>query len=205
MICPEWISAGSDAITALAAIAASGAAAFGITSWRRELTGRAEFDAARGLIRATYKLRNAIADCRSPFVSSHEFPLDYRGFLSRHSAEEEAAAWGQVYRGRWAPIQEALQEFDAQALEAESIWGEDVRLRTDDARKCVQFLFVAIESFIADKVSEGANFGANPDFGVSVRRDLNASRTDTENPLSAMISSAIDGIEGLVRPHLRRA
>ncbi len=203
MICSEWISAGSDAITALAALAASGMAAFGLTSWRRELTGRAHFDTARGLIRATYKLRNAMADCRSPFISAHEFPADYHGFLGKHSAEQEAAAWGQVYRGRWTPVQDALQEFDTQTLEAESLWGEAMRPRAIAMRKCVQTIFVAIESFVVNKASGGENFRANREFGESVRRDLSASTSDADNPLSLRIDSAIQELESLVLPHLR--
>lgn len=87
MTWPEIIAAIKDVLVGLAAAITAGVAIVGITSWQRELRGKAEFRVARTLMRATYGLRDAVQDCRAPFISGAEFPSGYgqAAFPSRPS------------------------------------------------------------------------------------------------------------------------
>lgn len=71
---PEIIAAIKDILLAATAVTTATAAVVGLKSWRRELEGRTEFDTAKGLIRATYKLRDELSLYRSPLISVNEFP-----------------------------------------------------------------------------------------------------------------------------------
>lgn len=201
----EVSSALSDVSVGIAAAVTAFVAFQGLKSWQRELKGKAEFEAARNLVRSTYKLRDELRNCRSPFVSAGEFPESYRGALGKHSTEEELEAWAHVYKARWAPVAQSVQEFDAQVLEAESIWGSDIRARSDALRKCAQSLYAAIQAFLSDKASGGEDFKSNREFGVEIRKELNDSGGNQENKLSKEIATAVTEIDAFVRPHLRRS
>lgn len=199
----EWITAGKDVVLGLAAATTAIVALIGLRKWRQELHGKAHFDAARGLIRATYKLRDELRICRSPFYSAHEFPENYDSRRER-STEEETRAWVYIYKNRWAPVWNAIQEFDSQTLEAEALWGTGIRSMTDALRKCVRELNVAIDAVIADKAVGGENFKADREFGKSVRAIVATAGDDAKNELSQKVANAISGIEEEIRPHLRR-
>jgi len=205
MTTPEIISAVKDVILGIAAATTATVAVIGLKSWSRELKGKAEFEVARNLIRATYKLRDELQNCRSPFVSALEFPEGYQGALGKTSAQEEAQAWSHVYKKRWEPVWSAIQEFDSHTLEAEALWGKEVRARTDQLRECVKELYVAIDALISDKANRGEHFQSDKEFGRKIRSTVSASRDDEENELSKKISGAIGAIEGQIRPHLRRS
>lgn len=205
MTWPEIITVVKDVLLGLAAATTAVVALLGLHKWRQELEGKAQFEVARNLIRATYKLRDEVRNCRSPFYSAYEFPEDYKGGLgAQRSAEEETRAWIYIYKNRWAPVWTALQEFDSHTLEAEALWGSAIRTKTDALRKCVRELNAAIDAVIRDKASGGEDF-KDRDFGKEMRSITAASADDDKNALNQKIGTAINGIEDELRPHLRRS
>ena len=89
----EIITAIKDVLIGGAAIATASVAVIGLKSWSRELRGRADFEVARGLIRATYKLRDELRASRAPFIRAHEFPEGYYNPAGTSTPEKEAQAW----------------------------------------------------------------------------------------------------------------
>ena len=201
----EWISAIKDLLLGGAAVSTAIVAVVGLNKWRKELEGKTDFDAARGLIKATYRLRDQLRICRSPFYSAHEFPADYKGGFGTRTNEEETRAWSHTYKNRWDPVLSAIQDFDSQTLEAEALWGAGIRSRTDALRQCVRELNVAIDAVINDKAVGGENFKADRDFGKAMRSTVAAAESDDKNELSNKIAAAIASIEDEIRPHLRRS
>lgn len=174
----------------------------GLERWRAELAGKASFETARALIRATYKLRDEIHYCRSPFISASEFPEDYRGNLGRENPRQEGDAYVHVYSRRWEPVGEAIQQFDAATLEAEALWGREIKEKAEELRGLARRLQVSIDSFIRDKYSGGENF-KDRDFRARMNADVNESRMDSDT-LSPAIDSAVEALEVVLRPHLSR-
>lgn len=206
MTIPEIITVLKDILLGLAAATTATVAVLGLRKWRQELEGKAHFEAARLLIRSTYRLRDEIRACRSPFYSGHEFPEGYKGALGgQTSNEEEAQAWGHIYKNRWAPVWNALQEFDAHTLEAEALWGANVRTKTDALRQCLRELNVAIDAVLRDKALGGEDFKADKTFGKEMRSIVAAPVDDENNKLNQKIRQALSGIEQELRPHLRRS
>jgi hypothetical protein len=70
----------------------------------------------RGLARATYKVREELAACRSPLISGAEYPRNYQASAPNIAKDTRAAAnaLGNVYNERWKHVTAALHEFDAQ-------------------------------------------------------------------------------------------
>jgi hypothetical protein len=150
---------------------------------------------------ATYRLRDAVRACRSPFIQAQEFPTGYRG-RDHATAQEELDAWAHVYKSRWTPVWEAIQEYDARALEAEALWGSDIRQKTDRLRQCIRELNVAIDAFLSDKYNRGEDFRSDAELGKEMRAKLAAGLEAGDNPLSRSIAQTIDEIEREVRPHI---
>lgn len=120
MISLEYIPVIKDISYIFAAIATGCVAIKGLQSWSRELKGKADFEVARSLIRSTYKVRDELRYCRSPWFTSSEFPEDYD--RNKMTSKIEADAYSFIYSNRWKPVETALQDFESQALEAEALW-----------------------------------------------------------------------------------
>lgn len=198
----DVITAIKDVLVAVAAVTTTIVAGVGLKNWQRELRGKAHFETAQKLVRATYSLRNGIASCRSPMIWAGEFPAGWQH--GKRTAEEAANDEAHVYKNRMAPVFRALDELDAQALEGEALWGAEVNAKCEALRKCVSTLNAAIESHIRNTQQDGEDFKSDPAFGKVVRSALAASPSDQKNKLSIEIAEAIKGIESLVARHLRR-
>src|ERR1700730_13385920 len=110
-----------DFALAAAAVTTAVVAVLGLKRWRAELRGKADFDVARGLIRATYKLRDEIQSCRVPLVRLTVRAPEPDPYAPGPQAELDALARAQLeactqlFKERWQRVSTALQEFDAQA------------------------------------------------------------------------------------------
>jgi hypothetical protein len=191
-----------DVVTIITALVASYVAVRGLNTWNRQLRGSADFDVARKLARATYKLRDEIMQCRSPLIRGFEFPEGY-GQLRQRTPQEEAEAYAHVYDARWKPVAAAAQEFDTAVLEAEALWGTDLRTAADKLQACLRDLYASFESIVDDKRAGGQHFASDRDFGVKMRATA-AATMSSNDVLSQEVRSAITGIEDKLRPHLKR-
>jgi len=201
---PAFISVVSDIAVALSALAASCVAVFGLTSWRRELGGRVSFETARALLRGTYRLRDAVDVARSPFISATEFPTGYQPPpFNTTTAQKEVEAYAYIYKNRWIPVLTALQDFDSAALEAEALWLEDIRDKTDRFRRCLNKYRVAIDMDLDNRASGGKHFEVDRELAKRIRRDLSATHSD-DNELSKEIEASVNDIKKFLRAHLVR-
>ena len=201
----EIISATRDIILILGTIITVSVAREGLKSWSQELKGKADFDVARNLIRATYKLRDEIRYCRSPWIQLGEFPDNYNS--NEKTPIIEAKAYSFIYENRWKPVSTALQDFETQSLEAEALWGlwgSQFKPKTDELRQCARTLLVAIEAMINNKASGGEDFRCDPDFGTKITAEILATHDDS-NPLTLKISKAIQEIESEIRLQFKRS
>lgn len=200
----DHISTIKDVLVAIAAIITSIVAVIGIRSWKHELRGKADFNAAIGLIKSLYKVRDEFRASRSPWVSPSEYPETYNP-ASRNSSKDEANAWAFIYNNRWKPVRKAYLEFEAQVLEAEALWGndEEIRVKADLVWSCLGDLRNAMECMIDNKLSEGEDFQNDKNYADSVKEDLWEKKED--NQLSRRMSLAIESIEVIVRKHIRRS
>lgn len=156
------------------------------------------------MAKAAYKLRDEITLCRGPFIRAAEFPEDYQSQAPNKSGEVRAGAYDHVFANRWRAVYAALQEFDTQTLEAEALWGQTIRTKTDALRTILSKLSAAIEAFIDNQASEGKSFEFDRELGKKARSEVFAASSDSTNPLSVELAVAVLAIENELRPHLRR-
>jgi len=201
LISYEIITATKDIIFIFAAIVTAHVAIKGLQSWSRELKGKADFVVAKDLIRSTYKLRDEISYCRSPWIPLSEFPENYDP--TSRTATGEAEAYSFIYTNRWKPVASVLQEFETQALEAEALWGPDFKPKTDELRQCVRNLQVSIEALIRNKANGGEDFRSDSSFRKTVESEVMEIKKK-ENPLTLKINDAIKSIENKIRPIIKK-
>lgn len=199
----EIIATIKDVVLALAGATTAVVAVVGLQRWRQELHGKAGFEVARTLAKATYRLRDEMEAVRRPLISSSEFPEGYAATGKDRDPEQRADAYAHVFKTRWIPLSAALQDFDTQTLEAEALFGSEIRVRTDGLRALIRQLNVDTEALVANAAAGDAHFSSDPDFGKKIRS--NVFSTGSENKFSALIVNATAGIENVLRPHLRRA
>ncbi len=101
-----------------------------------------------------------------------------------------------MYKNRWVPVFEALQDFDARGLEAEALWGSEFRNSTEKLRKPIKKLYLAFESSLEKDFRE--------DSETETMSTMFARSGAAADPLSQSITEAIDEIEKKVRPHIGR-
>lgn len=201
MTMAEIITAIKDIILACAAIFTACIAFSGVEKWQKELRGKANFDVARGLLKAVYKLRNELSYCRSPFIPASEFPEAFKGRLAATS-QERADAYAYIYSNRWKPVGEAAKDFEAAILEAEALWGVGITEKAHELRQCVISLNVDIDAFISNEYSDGEHF-KDQEFAKKIRSSVSDMKPK-ENELTQRINAAIEGLESELRPHLVR-
>ncbi len=200
----EGITAAKDVALGIAAMVTAGVAVIGLQSWQREMKGRAEYERARALARAVYSLRNELTYCRSSFIPASEFPPGYDGGFGVTNPQQQADAYHHIFKGRWAPVVVAINELDAQTLEAEAVWGAEVRTRANELRQCVQVLRAAWETYIDDKLAGGEIFRNDNELRKQIQREVFGQASDEKNALSLRIMKAVERVDEFIKPHLRR-
>ena len=128
----ELVSIASDIAVGVSALIVAGVAFFGVRRWRKELTGKAKFDAARNVMLLGFRLNAGFESARNPFTFSTEH-------TGRSRQENEPANVSQVLdewyaRGsRLKPLYEDLVKIQEASWEADILLGEDSGKRVSEA------------------------------------------------------------------------
>ncbi|MDD2540341.1 MAG: hypothetical protein PHH28_04770 [Desulfuromonadaceae bacterium] len=194
-----WVSIGKDVILSISAIVSVSLAIYGLKSWQRELAGKTRFEAARRLLLAVYKIREEFWTARNPFIPAAEFPSGWTGSYNR-STEEEFQANLHVYKHRWEQLMATIQDLEASSLEAEVLWGQHIKVKTDEILECLSTYRTSIDSKL-DSIRSGSG-GSDHEFTKSVQQNLHATRKGTDQ-LSKKMKDAITSVEEVVKPFLK--
>lgn len=182
-----------DVIVAIAAIATSTVAIYGINSWRRETVGKAQHEAAKAVLAAAYKLRNEIRSARSAVIWAAEFPPD--------GSVGTPGSLSHVYATRWAPVKAAAEGLELALLEGEAVFGNTLRAAADVLLACARKLWAAMETYL-DLIRAAGHEDPRDDTERSFRRLLH--RQPEDDDFEAELVSAVCGLEVVLAPYLRR-
>ena len=100
---------------------------------------------------------------------------------------------------RFVPVADAVSEFDLKTLEAEVLWGQQIKEKSQELRQLVRNLQVAMEAVVRDKYSGGEDF-KDRDFGKSMRSIVSSSTKGDE--FGQNVLAAVADLESAIRPHL---
>ena len=113
---PDWLQG-------VGTLFIGGATVFGACvawkGWKKQLRGQNEYELASKLLAGTYKMRDDLDLLRSPFKYAAEIGED------PPSASNEAQL--RAYENNWNRIIETKHEIYEALVDAEAIWGEDIK------------------------------------------------------------------------------
>jgi hypothetical protein len=201
MTLSEGIAAIKDILIGLSAVSAAVFAYLGLTVWRKELKGKAEYQLAKDVLKSVYKVREAFKHVRNPGIFQFEYPeemVDSSGHLKRENDYEGTA---HVYEKRWESMNIAFRELEERHLEAQVEWGYEFQDVILDLRSCQSDLLVAIQQMLEQKKNPRA-IGQTGYDQRSVLYNLGSdSKLDTFTP---QIDKSINEFEKWLRPHIKR-
>jgi hypothetical protein len=128
----RWVMGALAIVRDLVVIITAGIGSYvalaGLSTWKRQLKGQTDHELARRILVTLYRYRDAINGVRHPAMFGNEFsepPEDKRNAMS--SAQIRFYGLANVYRKRWDRVQNQRVELDAELLEAEAIWGAELK------------------------------------------------------------------------------
>ena len=117
-----------DLILSAAAITGAIVAIKGLSTWQKQLKGQVEYALARRLLVSLFKYRDAINDARHPVVRAQEksFPPEEK---AKEMSQEQIHFYGlgEAYQARWNKVQSERVNLCADLLEAEALWGDELK------------------------------------------------------------------------------
>jgi len=125
--CVQAASDLSAFLVGVAAIITSVCAFVGLSAWRRQMVGKEEYDLARRIIRATYKVRDEFINARQPYMSTEEMGETLNKPFDPHNEERQQEAMEAAYRLRMQAIESAIREMAAEVFEAQVQWGAECK------------------------------------------------------------------------------
>jgi hypothetical protein len=195
-VVPDWI-------TALGVACGLWIAWKGLETWRAQLQGTTEYELARRLLRATYRVREEIGRVRHFYMDPVSEASSAAKVLGREITGEGGMNQAQMlaYEGRWKRLMDARTDFEVEELEAEVLW-PTAKADCRPLHLCMGKLYAAMRSYMRELQRPNDRRGAAERKYHEVVFD--ASEEDNPDAYAKSLAEAVERIEQLCRPHLRR-
>lgn len=178
-------------------------ATFGVFTWRLQLKGKTEYELSRRLLKAVYELREAIKVVRNPAIVPEEVVSAFRkkGLSDEEINKKGGIAFntGVVYESRWENISNALSTLEVEELEAEVLWGNEIKEKTLRFKRCTYTLNLNLKRLYRQDSGQ-RNYGHKK---MEEIHQVIWDDFDDKNPFDKEINSSIKGIEEFLKPHLK--
>ena len=124
----DCIALTKDLILSGAAITGAIVAVKGLGTWQHQLKGKTEYDLSRRLLVSVFKYRDAIRGVRNPAMFPYEMPQPPVDKLKTMN-QDQVHFYGiaEAYQARWSKVQDERVCLYADLLEAEAIWGVELK------------------------------------------------------------------------------
>jgi hypothetical protein len=204
----QRVTLAKDLVTIAAAFFAAYVAWQGLSTWHRQLRGGADFDIARRVLSAAYRIREGIMGARAPFIPVDEM---ISGMKEAGLTDEQIAAARDTnkmslfaYQSRLNRISKVMTELDVAAIEAEVIWGNEIRDASSELRRCVNELFITVKLY----AEQSQRSGFHPDPAEAAKLMQGYMKIvfpgHPKDEFGDKVQAAISKIEVQVKPHLKR-
>ena len=149
MNCTETITLLKDLVLSGAAITGAVVAVKGLGTWQRQLKGQSEYELSRRILVSVFKYRDAINGVRHPAMWAYEMPSPPQEEAEKMS-REQISFYGtsKAYQARWDKVQAERTSLYADLLEAEAIWGAELKQLFKKVFNLEHELFTRIRHYI---------------------------------------------------------
>ena len=183
----EWVKLIMSVVTGLAALTGAVVAVLGLSTWRRQLRGGAEYELARRVLRAVLALRNEIRNLRCLYA-----PIGFSGSADAIPRQLES-------------LNRAAIELDAELVEAEVMWNSLLSGPKQSLKNCVDDLWVKTRSHrqVSERLrAQHASDSLRDKLG-EIEAFLAPGEPDND-VLGRDVQAAVDAFAAGLRPFLRR-
>lgn len=175
----------------------------GLNTWRQQLRGTVEYDLARRVLRVVLKVRDQIAAIRNPVASLTEIEAAHResGAETAQVGDDPGKDTQLMYERRFNALRQARSELAIELLEAEVLWGPDLRQAERELGKCVSELWLAVHRHVREQQGRGR---PEPDEAWERRQAVLYQTSDdpAEDKFSGEVQEVVKRFEYLLRPHI---
>ncbi len=200
------ISYTKDILTIISLGIASFVAVRGLQTWKSQLKGTNDYELAKRVLKAVYKLRNAINYVRSPLMTAGEISkamkeigIEAKITDSDYSHKSNMA----VYNMRWKKVSEAFEDLEIEAIESEVLWGKFIAESIIEIRKNVILLSTAITLFI-NNLESHRHFSPDDKTRQYYEKIIYNLSLDENDEFSSSLLEKIKNIENLIKPYLKK-
>jgi hypothetical protein len=183
-------------LTAIAAVAATGVAIAGLKAWKRQLHGNAKYDLARRLLRATYKLREAINFVREPLIPAGEMAkaLEDAGLKDALLQGARNGYRDLCTRRGGRPLRRCESNLMPNCWKAEALWGPEMQGLGLAVKQCLGELGAALQRYLSHRMPD------DPERYMAIHYIVFGSEDDQ---FTKELQGAIAAIENYLKPDLK--
>lgn len=188
-----------------AAITGAVVAVKGLGTWQRQLKGQSEYELSRRILVTVFKYRDAINGVRHPAMWAHEMPSPPEEEAENMSREQlRFYGTSKAYQVRWDKVHKERTSLYADILEAEAIWGVELKELFKKVFDLEHELFTHIRRYIelinpeTEEATREATKNINKKVGDIMYDDLGEEPDEYKQDLV----SAIEEIEKYLKPKL---
>jgi len=149
LTCTEIVALLKDLVLSGAAITGAVVAVKGLGTWRRQLKGQSEYELSRRILVSVFKYRDAINGVRHPAMWAYEMPSPPEDEAAKMSPDQiRFYGTSKAYQARWDKVQAERTSLYADLLEAEAIWGAELKQLFKKVFDLEHELFTRIRHYI---------------------------------------------------------
>lgn len=201
LINQAWYLIVKDVLTVLFTLAGLIIAGLGLATWKKQIKGSKEFDAAHNLHFAMLKLREAIKHVRNPAIWPSESQRAVKFIKERNPEKSEEDLrkneHSYVYEMRWQKITDAYTEAESYLLTAEALWGHEIMDLTKPINKKVRELNINLNQNFSEPEMRTKDL-------MAIHDVIYDKSSETEqDTFSAEVSKYIDAIADYLREKIK--
>lgn len=200
----EYTKIIQNVVVSACALSTAIIALIGYNKWKKELKGKSEYEKAKEVLKAVYKVKRGFSIVRNPMMFSYEYPEHIRDNPGHAEGNDRYEAIAHAYEKRWKHLNDAFQELEDLNLDAIVEWGSEFSEVIVPLRKCKGELLVCLQRHLQSL--------KNPERAVSKREEGDEERSvlyeigsDSElDSFTPQIYESISGIEKKLRKHIEK-
>lgn len=198
----KYLAVIKDIVLCIAALVGAGVAVRGLNAWKHQISGKTEYELAQRVLKATYKFRESIRFVRNPGMFGAELPDPPEDHpAGRSDAHKRWYSTSKAYEARWEKVRTSHIEIEAELLEAEVLWGNDIRDSFSKLFDVEHDLYYKIITYL-DHLNPDEREEWTPEEARATRKVLFWGSSDDE--VNKRLQTAIITIEKELKPFLKR-
>ena len=200
----EYTKVIQNVVVSVCALSTATIALIGYNKWKKELKGKSEYEKAKEVLKAVFKVKRGFSIVRNPMMFSYEYPEEIRDSPGHPQGNDRYEAISHAYENRWKHLNDAFQELEDLNLDAIVEWGSEFGEVIVPLRKCKGELLVCVQRHLRSL--------KEPERSISKREEEDEERSvlyevgsDSEHDsFTPQIDEAISGIEKKLRKHIEK-